>query len=267
MEHSETIRREFSRQAAIFGERGLTLSSQEYLMWMVEILPLEKQFNVLDVAAGTGHLSRAIAPHVQRVFASDLTREMLEQAKTEAGEAGLDNIVFEECDAIALPYPNASFDMVVSRLAIHHFEAPELQIREMVRVCKPDHTVGLIDLLSPNDISLVTSYNRLERLRDPSHTLALTEEQFINAMTVSGLAVQRVDTRDIPVDFERWIEMTGAGEQASIKVRSELEQELNGGAHTGMRPYMQDRKLKFTQTWCVAVGIVSSSNRMQETSD
>ena len=136
----------------------------------------------------------------------------------------------------------------------------------MVRVCKPDHTVGLIDLLSPSDMSLVTSYNRLERLRDPSHTLALTEDQLVNAMGASELSIQRVDTRDIPVDFERWVKMTGTEEQRSMTVRNELEQELNGGGQTGMRPYMQDRKLKFTQTWCVAIGIVSSNNRIQETS-
>ena len=54
MEHSDIIRREFSKQAASFGESGLTLSSQEYLAWMVDILPLQSDFRVLDVAAGTG---------------------------------------------------------------------------------------------------------------------------------------------------------------------------------------------------------------------
>jgi len=191
MEHNQTIRSEFSRQAASFGARGLTLSSQEYLMWMVDILPFERDFRVLDVAAGTGHLTRSIAPHVRQVIAVDVTPEMLEQAKAEADRSGLGNMVFEECDALALPYPDDSFDMVVSRLAIHHFETPELQIREMVRVCKPDHTVGLIDFLSPSDMSLIASYNRLERLRDPSHTLALTEEQLTNAMVVSGQDVPK----------------------------------------------------------------------------
>jgi len=259
VEHSETIRREFSKQAASFGESGLTLSSQEYLAWMVDILPLQSDFRVLDVAAGTGHLSRAIAPRVRQVVAMDMTPEMLENAKEEAARADLGNILFEEGDAAALRYEDASFDMVVTRFAIHHFERPEVQFKEMVRVCRPDHAVGVIDLLSPADQSLIASYNRLERVRDPSHTLALTKEQLVNTMGVSGLAVQRIDTRDINVDFGRWIEMTETDQQTEVVISNELKQELQGGVKTGMRPYLQDGTLKFIQTWCVAIGTRSSN--------
>jgi hypothetical protein len=68
MEHNRVIRDEFSKQASSFGDKGLTLSSQEILGWIVENLPLQKNYRVLDVAAGTGHLSRAIAPHVEVDF-------------------------------------------------------------------------------------------------------------------------------------------------------------------------------------------------------
>jgi ubiquinone/menaquinone biosynthesis C-methylase UbiE len=259
MDHKETIRKEFSRQADSFGKPGLTLSSQEYLAWMVDILPLQEGFRVLDVAAGTGHLSRAIAPHVRQVVAIDLTPEMLRKAKEEAAKADLGNIVFEKGDAAALPHQDDSFDMVVSRLAIHHFEKPQLQLREMVRVCKPGHAVGIIDLLSPTDLSLIIAYNRLERMRDASHTLALTKDQLVNAMEVSGLSILRIDTRDIDVDFGLWVEMTGTGPQTKSAISSELERELRGDIQTGMRPFMQDGKLKFRQIWCVAIGIKSSS--------
>ncbi|MBN1865604.1 MAG: methyltransferase domain-containing protein [Victivallales bacterium] len=259
MAHNETIRREFAKQAASFGDRGLTLSSHEHLTWMVGILPLASDFRVLDVATGTGHLSRAIAPHVRQVVAVDVTPEMLDKAKEEAVRSDLDNILFEEADAAALPYPDASFDMVVSRLAIHHFEKPGLQLGEMVRVCKPDHTVAIIDLLSPADKSMIESYNRLERLRDVSHTLALTEGQLVDAMASSGLSVQSVDKREIAVDFERWVEMTGTNFQTRDRIKAELQAELRGGAKTGMRPYMQEGTLKFLQTWCVAIGTRSSA--------
>jgi ubiquinone/menaquinone biosynthesis C-methylase UbiE len=257
MDHNETIRKEFSRQADNFSKPGLTLSSQEYLAWMVDILPLQAGFHVLDVAAGTGHLSRAIAPHVRQVVAMDMTPAMLEKAKEEAAKADLGNIQFEQGDAAALPYPDDSFDMVVSRLAIHHFEKPQLQLREMVRVCKPDHGVGIIDLLSPTDQSLIVAYNRLEHMRDASHTLALTREQLVKAMEIAGLSILRIDTRDINVDFGLWVEMTGTDSQTRIAISSELERELRGDAKTGMRPFMQDGKLKFRHIWCVAIGIKS----------
>jgi ubiquinone/menaquinone biosynthesis C-methylase UbiE len=257
MDHNEKIRREFSRQADSFGKPGLTLSSQEYLAWMVDILPLNAEFRVLDVAAGTGHLGRAIAPHVRQVVAIDMTPEMLQKAKEEAVRSGIRNILFEEGDAADLPYTDGSFDMVVSRLALHHFEKPRLQLKEMVRVCKPDHAVGIIDLLSPSAQPLIASYNRLERMRDASHTTALTKEQLVNMMEESGLSLKRIDTRDINVDFGLWAEMTGTESQTRMAISSELERELSGGAKTGMRPFMQDGKLKFLHTWCVAIGIKS----------
>ena len=59
---------------------------------MVGFLPLEKDFCVLDVAAGTGHLSRAIAAHVQAVTAIDITPVMLARAREETAKMNLENI-------------------------------------------------------------------------------------------------------------------------------------------------------------------------------
>lgn len=265
MEHNEIIRREFSKQAASFDKSGLTLSSQEYLSWMVDILPLQSGFRVLDVAAGTGHLSRAIAPHVQQVIAIDMTQEMLREARKAAAGACIENILFEEADAAALPYQDNSFEMVLSRFAIHHFEKPELQLKEMVRVCRPEHIVGIIDLLSPVDEDLIAPYNRLERLRDPSHTVALTESELTKAMRISGLSVQQIATRDISVDFERWTEMTGRDQQTKRAIRGELEREIAGDCKTGMRPHVEGGKLKFLQVYCVVTGTKPSGERRLQT--
>src|SRR5512145_1385731 len=103
----EVVRREFGQQAARFGEPGLTLSNQAYLRWMVGQLDLQPHFEVLDVAAGTGHLSRAVAPYVKRVVALDLTPEMLAQGRREAAQQGLTNVIFESGEAETLPYPSA----------------------------------------------------------------------------------------------------------------------------------------------------------------
>jgi ubiquinone/menaquinone biosynthesis C-methylase UbiE len=255
MGHDETIRREFSKQAAHFGDKGLTLSSQEYLAWMVERLPLEPGFSVLDVAAGTGHLSRAIASRVLEVVALDMTLEMIKEARKEAADAGIRNIVFEQGDARDISHRDAKFDMVVSRLAIHHFVEPEVQLREMVRVCKPGHTVAIMDLLSPSEDQVREIYNRLERLRDPSHVAALTRNGLIGAMESSGLAIDQVHTRDIEVDFERWAAMTGTALSTKEFIQRELERDIAGDNRTGMRPYRQDGRLKFLQVWSVLIGI------------
>jgi ubiquinone/menaquinone biosynthesis C-methylase UbiE len=81
VKHNRVVREEFSKQAPKFTEKGLTLSSQDILDWIVHSLPLEREFQVLDVAAGTGHLCGAIAPHVRDVIAVDITPEMIAQAR------------------------------------------------------------------------------------------------------------------------------------------------------------------------------------------
>ncbi len=258
MDHSERIRQEFAKQASAFGEQGLTLSSQEYLAWMVKTLPLQGDFRVLDVAAGTAHLSCAIAPHVEHVIAFDMTPEMLDEARHAIATKGLQNVRCEEGDAAQLPYDDNSFDLVVSRLALHHFTAPQVQLGEMVRVCKPGQMVGAIDLLSPDDEALRDRYNHLERLRDPSHTTALTRTQVIRSMQEAGLSMTLVDTRDIPVDFHRWVAMTGTDPQTTATIQQALEQELDGGPATGMRPYQERDVLGFLQVWAVLIGTKAS---------
>ncbi|MDX1604906.1 MAG: class I SAM-dependent methyltransferase [Candidatus Competibacterales bacterium] len=252
--HTEKIQKEFSKQAAYFADPGLTLSSQEYLDWMVRLLPLHPEFRVLDVASGTGHLGRAIAPWVREVIGIDVTPAMLTQARKESTKARLENIRFQEGDATAIPYKDASFDMVVCRLAVHHFEQPLIQINEMVRVCKPGHVIGIIDLLSPSDPTLIEVYNRLEKLRDPSHVKALTKDQLIETLKTAGISVQRIETRDIHVDFQKWFTMANARPENKQIIYNELIHEIRDGNKTGMRPYLRENTLMFTQLWCIAMG-------------
>lgn len=259
MDHRQVIHDQFSKQAAYFGVQGLTLSSQEYLAWAAGQLPLRPEYRALDIAAGTGHLSRAIAPRVRDVIAVDLTPAMLREARAETGKAGLGNIHFVEGDAGRLPLPDECVDIVVSRLAIHHFEHPEVQFAEMARVCKRGQVVGVVDLLSPDDESLIDTYNRLERLRDPSHTTAFTKAQMVAALEAAGIAVSAADMRDIAVDAERWMEMTATPAPVAETIRSALRAEVAGGSPTGMRPYLEDGKLKFLQLWSVIFGVKSAA--------
>ena len=254
MKHNRVVQEEFSKQASSFGDKGLTLSNEDILDWIVGFLPLEKEFRVLDVAAGTGHLSRAIAPHVREVTAIDITPAMLAYAREETARISLDNISFVEGSAEQLPYEAEHFDLVVSRLAIHHFENPIIQLREMVRVCKPNHTIGIIDLLAPEDERVAESYNDLERLRDPSHTVALSKRHMKRLLADAGVAVGRIETRDVEVDFLRWVQMTGTKAETVKFLKEELMKDINDGSKTAMRPFLESGSLKFLQVWSIIIG-------------
>ena len=254
MKHNRVIRQEFSKQAARFGEKGLTLSSQDLLDWIVTILPLNPELRVLDVAAGTGHLSRAIAPHVREVVAVDITPAMLEVAQAEIKKDNFGNISLEEGSAERIPHPADCFDLVASRLAVHHFEKPILLLQEMVRVCKPNHRVGIIDLLASEDEKIAQTYNELERLRDPSHTVALSKTQMVKLLDEAGIAIETIEVRDVEVDFQRWAQMTGTKPETIEIIQEALRIDMNGGAKTGMRPHIDNGVLKFLHVWSVMIG-------------
>ena len=69
-----------------------------------------------------------------------------------------------------------------------------------------------------------------------------------------GLSMTLVDTRDIPVDFHRWVTMTGTDRQNTATIQQALAQELDGGPATGMRPYQERGVLGFLQVWAVLIG-------------
>ncbi|BBY96863.1 class I SAM-dependent methyltransferase [Mycolicibacterium fallax] len=97
---------------------------------------------VLDVAAGTGGTAIPAAATGARVTASDLTPELLAAGRDRA-PGGL-SLHWEVADAEDLPYPDNSFDVVTSSIGVmfapHHQRAAD----ELVRVCRPGGTIGLI---------------------------------------------------------------------------------------------------------------------------
>lgn len=251
VDHHETVRREFGKQARHFGESGLTLSNEDYLRWMVDVLDPAREWEALDVATGTGHLARALAPHVRRVTAVDLTRAMLSEGWRLAREAQLGNVVFMEGAAERLPCTDASFDLVTTRFSLHHMVDPGRALAEMARVARPDAVVAVIDLVSPGDRAVAARHNELERRRDPSHTRALTLTELTACVEAAGLTISRTLTRDVESIADRWMEMTHTAPEARRAIVEAFEAELGGGPPTGMRPFRRDGELRFLHTWVV----------------
>ena len=98
---------------------------------------------VLDVAAGSGNASIPAARLGARVVASDLTPELLENGRQRAAQLGA-NIEWREADAEALPFADAEFDRVISCVGVMFAPHHELSAGELVRVCRPGGTIGLI---------------------------------------------------------------------------------------------------------------------------
>src|SRR5262245_12906714 len=120
---------------ARFGAAAARYAASEYhragadLAAMLAVADLRGDERVLDVGCGAGHTALAFAPRVREVVGLDLTPAMLAEAAALAEARGLGNLRFERGDAMALPYPDAGFDLVTCRQCAHHFERPEAALR------------------------------------------------------------------------------------------------------------------------------------------
>jgi len=120
--------------AELIAELGTTLVSA------CAIAPGDR---VLDVAAGSGNAAIPAAQLGARVVACDLTPELLEKGRQEAKKLGT-NVEWREADAEAMPFADAEFDHVISCVGVMFAPHHELSANELVRVCRPGGTIGLI---------------------------------------------------------------------------------------------------------------------------
>ena len=247
--HDEKVVREFSKQAEGFGDPRLNVAFTRHLGRLVEFMEPELDLEdvVLEVAAGTGLVSRAIAHRVRHVTALDLTPAMLAQGKREADRDGVTNVTFTRGDAASLPYADRSFTLVVTRFSLHHAADPEAVVAEMARVGRPGAAIVIADLVRPG--GLAGDPDRIERLRDPSHGTTLTEERITELVTATGAQVRRTDRFDFVRPLEPWLDLAHTDADAAKQIRKELEDELAGGAPTGMRPTLVDGELHFTHSY------------------
>lgn len=110
------------------------------------LLPhLKPHHTILDIGCGPGTITADLAELVPegKVTGVDAVEAVLERARAHvAGRSGITNCTFEVADANALPYPDASFDVVFCHQVLQHVQDPVGILREMKRVAKPGGIVA-----------------------------------------------------------------------------------------------------------------------------
>jgi ubiquinone/menaquinone biosynthesis C-methylase UbiE len=208
---------------------------------------------VLDVATGPGYVAAAFAEAGCEVVGLDLTPAPLELAERMREERGLTKLRFQLGDAEHLPFAEQTFDIVVSRYALHHCEDPQRILAEMARVCRLQGAVVIQDLVVSEFAVRGAYQNRFEQLRDTSHTRALPLSELLALFTACDLEIEQVFTERLTMPLEAWLENAHTSPDRAAQVRELIEQDERQDL-SGTHPFQREGAVYFYQhvATCIA---------------
>ncbi|MGZ4958563.1 MAG: class I SAM-dependent methyltransferase [Methylomonas sp.] len=181
--------------------------------------------SVCDVASGAGHTGLSFAKIASRIVAVDPAPNMLAELRHLAAERCID-VETIEAFAESIPLASASFDLVVCRLAAHHFANLPKAMTEMTRLAKPGGYVAIIDLEGDQNPALDALNHEIEVLHDPTHVRSYTAKHWQALFAANELKVEACENRcrEIPsgLTVERWCELGGSGMEALQAIHGRL---------------------------------------------
>jgi SAM-dependent methyltransferase len=174
---------------------------------VVEWCEPEEGVQALDVATGGGHVARRLR------------------------EAGCDVVTVDPAPGMRpdvvgraehLPFADGSFDVVVCRIAAHHFPDVEAAVAEMARVSA--RLLVIDDLLFDGD-----GVEEAHRLRDPTHVRSLSEEEWRELLGSNGFEVEQVEVfGGRRLDLEPWLDRVEAPAADRPRIRQLLGDATDG---------------------------------------
>jgi len=174
----------------------------------------------LDVATGGGHVARRL-------------REAGLEVVTVDPAPGMTPDVI--CPAEHLPFADVSFDLVVTRIAPHHFSDIALAVGEMARVAREWLVVE--DTLYESE-----QVEEAEKLRDPTHIRSYSEPEWRSFLDAVGVEVEQVEIVEKRHPLDAWLARTETNEADAARVRDLLTDYIEGGHYVDRKILLLGRK-------------------------
>ncbi len=245
--HHKLIKEEFARQADSMPSASVFTDS-DVVDRIKSAACITDKLRVLDVGCGPGIMTAVLAVYAREVVAFDITPEMIHRARQKCEKAGLANVQFQLGQAERLPFDDASFDVIVTRLTFHHFPDPATVISEMVRVIRPDGRIVIADIVSSEVSEEAELHNALEILRDPSHVRMIPHSELKQLVESAGLNIKEEDSWIKKREFGEWIQITNSPTRAAplyVVMRSLAKAEVK----TGIDLRFNGTTVEFNHQW------------------
>lgn len=156
---------------------------------------LSKDMVLVDLGAGDGYLSRAVASEVASVIAVDISEAMLNELSKKAEKQGIKNISTIHADGCDIPLSDKSTDIVCANMFLHHIDEPITAIKEMFRILKPGGRVFLADLKEHGN----------REFRDAMHDVwqGFSEREITGWFEKSGFAIELFESLNKKISGKR----------------------------------------------------------------
>ena len=189
---------------------------------LVEWCEPQEGVNALDVATGGGHVARRLREEGATVVTLDPSPGMQPDVVASAEH---------------IPFADGSFDVVVSRIAPHHFADVRTAVAEMERVS--NRLVVIEDTLFSSD-----RHEQAEKLRDPTHVRNYTEGEWRELLTEAGLKVEQAEYFEKTHPLEPWLARTGCEGEEAERVKELLADRMteDGSAWADVKIVIRARK-------------------------
>lgn len=189
---------------------------------LVEWCGPEEGMKALDVATGGGHVARRLREKGATVVSLDPSPGMQADVVSSAEH---------------IPFADGSFDVVVSRIAPHHFTDVRAAVAEMERAS--NRLVVIEDTLFSSD-----RHEQAEKLRDPTHVRNYTEDEWRGFLTEAGLEVEQAECFEKTHPLEAWLARTGCEGEEAERVKELLADRMteDGSAWTDVKIVIRARK-------------------------
>jgi SAM-dependent methyltransferase len=176
----------------------------------------------LDVATGGGHVARRLRAEGCDVVTLDPSPGMRADVLAAAED---------------IPFDDGAFDVVVTRIAPHHFDDIRAAVAELERVS--NRLVVIEDTLYSSE-----RHEEAERLRDPTHVRNYSEEEWRELLTDGGLEVEQAECFEKEHPLDEWLARTGCEGKDAERVRELLADRMtrDGSAWTDTKIVIRARK-------------------------